>query len=268
MNLIAIKEPCQENWDKMTPNEQGRHCQGCVKTVHDVSHLSNDQVWNKYHELEGNMCIRIPAERAFIAPKPWYTRWKYAITASILTFWLSAQQVILQAQTTETDTTNDTIEKTIEQCIVSGKVLDSLNNGNPIPFAFIEITLPDFTKYRSYSNTLGEFSIKVEHKLKTSDTISVTCTMLGYEKIERKSLARDTIEAEFFLEENHVCLNETIIMARRNKVTIMGGISGQVMMGIPMDDSKYRGVYRHHILDQFDTKTFHSDEIQRSNLGR
>jgi hypothetical protein len=34
---IIIPEPCHQNWDAMTPNEQGRHCTSCVNTVVDVT---------------------------------------------------------------------------------------------------------------------------------------------------------------------------------------------------------------------------------------
>ncbi len=34
---IAINEPCHEDWDKMTPNEQGAFCLACQKTVVDFS---------------------------------------------------------------------------------------------------------------------------------------------------------------------------------------------------------------------------------------
>jgi len=34
---ISINEPCHEDWDKMTPNEQGAFCLACQKTVVDFS---------------------------------------------------------------------------------------------------------------------------------------------------------------------------------------------------------------------------------------
>ncbi len=51
---ISIKNPCHENWDKMTPNEQGAFCGKCVKTVIDFSTKSLDEIKNffsgKQHE--------------------------------------------------------------------------------------------------------------------------------------------------------------------------------------------------------------------------
>ena len=41
---ISIQKPCHENWDTMTPNEQGAFCGKCVKTVVDFSHKSIEEI--------------------------------------------------------------------------------------------------------------------------------------------------------------------------------------------------------------------------------
>jgi hypothetical protein len=41
---ISIKKPCHENWDAMTPNEQGAFCNKCVKTVVDFSNKSIEEI--------------------------------------------------------------------------------------------------------------------------------------------------------------------------------------------------------------------------------
>jgi hypothetical protein len=44
MFKISIPKPCFEGWDNMTPNEQGRYCNACAKTVVDFSVLSDEAV--------------------------------------------------------------------------------------------------------------------------------------------------------------------------------------------------------------------------------
>src|ERR1041385_275441 len=45
MNLSSsISKPCSEDWNKMTAEEQGRHCQVCCKTVVDFSSRTNDEI--------------------------------------------------------------------------------------------------------------------------------------------------------------------------------------------------------------------------------
>jgi hypothetical protein len=41
---ISIKKPCHENWNNMTPNEQGAFCGKCVKTVIDFSTRSIEEI--------------------------------------------------------------------------------------------------------------------------------------------------------------------------------------------------------------------------------
>lgn len=41
---ISIKTPCHENWNEMTPNEQGAFCGKCVKTVVDFSNRSIEEI--------------------------------------------------------------------------------------------------------------------------------------------------------------------------------------------------------------------------------
>ncbi len=39
-----IRTPCPEKWDKMTPNEQGRHCEKCALTVIDFTQMEEEEI--------------------------------------------------------------------------------------------------------------------------------------------------------------------------------------------------------------------------------
>lgn len=55
-----IPTPCNENWDKMTPTEQGRFCSLCSKTVVDFTRMSDDEVLNYFaNNKNENVCGRI-----------------------------------------------------------------------------------------------------------------------------------------------------------------------------------------------------------------
>ena len=43
---LHIEKPCLEDWNKMSTNEVGRHCQLCDKTVVDFTQMSPDEISN------------------------------------------------------------------------------------------------------------------------------------------------------------------------------------------------------------------------------
>lgn len=44
MLKISIPTPCHEDWNKMTPDETGRHCSACSKSVVDFTAMSDEEV--------------------------------------------------------------------------------------------------------------------------------------------------------------------------------------------------------------------------------
>ena len=41
---IEIPKPCFENWDKMTPQKDGKHCASCNKVVVDFTKMTDEEV--------------------------------------------------------------------------------------------------------------------------------------------------------------------------------------------------------------------------------
>lgn len=54
---ITIPEPCHENWEAMSPNEKGRHCDKCAKTVVDFTAMSDSTII-QYLQNNKNACGR------------------------------------------------------------------------------------------------------------------------------------------------------------------------------------------------------------------
>jgi len=46
---ISIPKPCHEDWSKMTPNEKGRFCQSCSKTVVDFTKMNTKEIQDYIH---------------------------------------------------------------------------------------------------------------------------------------------------------------------------------------------------------------------------
>ncbi|WKL47215.1 hypothetical protein Q1W71_19905 [Flavobacterium pectinovorum] len=56
---ITIPEPCHENWNKMTPSENGRFCLSCSKTVIDFTVMLPEEVQHFFIQNQsGNICGR------------------------------------------------------------------------------------------------------------------------------------------------------------------------------------------------------------------
>lgn len=93
---IEIPEPCSEDWDSMTPNERGRYCDSCRKTVHDLSGmteadarrvLEEDDVCVTFEVNERGLVLFEPAP---IVPLSRLTRKLPAVAAAGLSLALAA----------------------------------------------------------------------------------------------------------------------------------------------------------------------------------
>ena len=64
MKAIGIDKPCSENWNAMTPTEQGKFCQKCATQVYDFTNKSNLEIKQTLRTLIGQpVCGRItPAQ--------------------------------------------------------------------------------------------------------------------------------------------------------------------------------------------------------------
>lgn len=49
-NKISIPKPCNENWNSMSPNKNGRFCSSCNKTVIDFTKMNNPEIQKYFTE--------------------------------------------------------------------------------------------------------------------------------------------------------------------------------------------------------------------------
>lgn len=62
VKMISIPDPCNENWDEMTPVEKGRYCDSCEKVVHDVTNFSDDRLSNLL-TTKPNVCVQVSSSQ-------------------------------------------------------------------------------------------------------------------------------------------------------------------------------------------------------------
>ena len=55
----SIPHPCTQKWDKMTPNDTGRFCAHCQKTVIDFTTWSDTALYDFFAKNTGRVCGRM-----------------------------------------------------------------------------------------------------------------------------------------------------------------------------------------------------------------
>ncbi|MEP7254471.1 MAG: carboxypeptidase-like regulatory domain-containing protein [Ferruginibacter sp.] len=187
---LSIPEPCHENWQQMTPTEQGRFCNACAKEVVDLSMMTDTEVLNYFttltHEKICGRALPTQLDRAISRPKEpkkrlfWY--WNYIV----LFFMVFSKSNHVKAQTkgevvtipikakdsTEIIAGYVGVKRVAVKNIISGKIMDE--NANPLAFASIRIKN---SKTGVSADAEGKYSIKVNPK---SDTLEITST--GYDR--------------------------------------------------------------------------------------
>jgi hypothetical protein len=181
---ISIPEPCHKKWSDMSPNEKGRHCFSCKKTVVDFSNKTDESIVNYFLEHK-NVCGRFKTKQlnrpVVLSRKNKNNYWSLAASGilgllSLIPTKLKAQENInkIEKDTTEVQMVRGRIsvapstEKTI-----TGQVLD--NNGLPLPAATILIKNKAIGVATDFD---GNFTLKV-----TIGDILV-CNYVGYNSQE------------------------------------------------------------------------------------
>jgi hypothetical protein len=59
---LQIPEPCHEDWNQMTPQGLGRHCESCAKTVVDFT-AKSDKFIASYFKKHDNICGRFRSDQ-------------------------------------------------------------------------------------------------------------------------------------------------------------------------------------------------------------
>jgi hypothetical protein len=184
---ISIPQPCQENWNQMSPQEKGRFCSVCEKCVVDLS-LFPDQKKIELIKTNPNICVKSNLEELerlnqleiqnsrFRFPKSF----RYSSFFLLLGFSSTAYS---QVEIATKETISENQGKAILQAndsirIIKGRVLDS--EGVPIYQAMIN--LPRNRHLRVLTDTMGYFTLKIPNQIESNFvTIDSDYGYLDYE---------------------------------------------------------------------------------------
>ena len=185
---LSIPEPCHQNWQEMTPTQQGRFCNACAKEVIDFSTMSDNEVLNYFSSLKNEkVCGRAypdQLERTITIPKEikkrkfWY--WNYAamffLFFSKMSIKAQAQGMIAVVKNTHEPKkikTESVLSAAMKKNI-SGKITNK--DDNPVSFASVKIA---GTNTGVMADIKGEFSIVI-----TNENVLLEVSAAGFKTIE------------------------------------------------------------------------------------
>ena len=172
---ITIPDPCHENWDAMTPVQQGRYCGACQKVVVDFTQMTDGQILDVFKKAGGgHPCGRyLPSQldRPLLDTRPKTTfigTLAKRIAAMVLLVQSASTAMAQQAKshmvTVEQYHEYDT--DSLGRIQVSGKLIDTLSK-QPLPRMSVYIRQIDTTVF---TDLTGQFSFAMPAEL---DSVSV-----------------------------------------------------------------------------------------------
>ena len=185
---ISIPEPCHENWEAMTPEDKGRFCSVCTKTVFDFTKASDKEIIEHLNK-DANTCGRFASSqlnRDLIIPKEKSSYWIIA-TATLFSFLgIGSQSAYSQVkqdtiQTDKKDLNQDSIKTKKNPFTITGVVSDNLG-----PMYGANIVIKGSTIGIS-TDFDGKYSIKV------NEGDILVFSYLGFKNIEIIAETKNTI---------------------------------------------------------------------------
>lgn len=217
---INITKPCHENWNAMTPGEQGRFCAACAKTVIDFSGMSDQEVLSFFSTAGTDICGRLSADqlnKTFREQSPrrfsWAYAWNMIIAATLFSVNAKGQSkkatvkkaaVSQKKVSTEMVVMGDiSIEKIPEPPAsksITGIVLDK---NTLLPVSYASITVKGMP-YGLAADSAGRFTLRSIPE----DTIGVSA--LGY-AAEAFAIDRSKPEQEIWLQPAVKSLDSVVV---------------------------------------------------------
>ena len=231
---LYIPQPCHEDWNKMTPETQGRFCASCEKTVVDFSLMTDNELIRFLSKNKGHLCGRFDSEqlqRPLIEtqsqPKKNWKYWLASISTLLLLSNKSSAKELEQhsnkynnTEIINTDTVPNTEPilkgKVVSSRILEGSITDTL--GKPLLGASIIIK---GSKVGVVTDSLGRFSLHVNS---LPDTFTLVISYVGFEKKEVFINKTNIQKLNIILKEAKVNLSEVTTTGYGTRTYGMGEV--------------------------------------------
>lgn len=203
---LHLENSCHENWNEMKPEEKGKFCESCSKTVIDFSRSSIQEVFRFMKTKEEHTCGRFTKEQmdqVFVEKQnhPWIQPYVGSISLLSMLFtpnFSNAQNGELIENTKDTDSSSFIIrdaDSNIEQLtasdslILKGYVQDSIKER--MPFCPVRLYRDSVLLNSSTSNYDGEFTFKIPQSMR-NDSLRLVTTYIGYKSLSQNIVPSQT----------------------------------------------------------------------------
>jgi len=222
----------------MTPENKGRFCASCAKSVVDFSLMTDNEVLAHLSKNTGNLCGRFDAEQlqrplleTQLQPK---RNWKYWL-ASLSALFLLGNRLTAQVVNNHMIDSISVKVPEVHNNLIVGKVIDSIRNpslegtvtdtvGNPLIGASIKIK---GLQLSTTSHSLGNFFFF--HRIPT-DTFILSISYVGYETQEVVINKKNYQPQTFRLKQTTCKLQDVVVIGygTQQRRDITGGVTSIV----------------------------------------
>jgi len=169
---LDIPKPCHQNWDDMTPAEQGRHCKSCNKVVTDFSNYTDKELalffkskpncCGRFDDNQLNRIITLPVEHnsSFLQKALLGGALVAGLTPTISAQVASANTDKRQAAVSLAPV--DKPKEVLNRTVISGTVVNAKTKEG---VKYIGISIAG-TNYKAETDSSGRFSFKVPDEFK------------------------------------------------------------------------------------------------------
>ncbi len=224
---IRIAEPCHENWNSMSPTDQGRFCMSCQKQVVDFSTMTDKEILEHISAASKSICGRAGNDqlnRLLVAPpeprKIWWRYWMgLAASLVLISSKASAQTKSPSPGIVQQDPVRMVGKIAVlpepekaNKYVVNGVIKDEFNQ----PVIAASIMIKD-TKKGVVSDSKGMFSIQVDYP----GDIVLRISSVGYEmqdvKVTHPGSSQIMININMVLKQTLMGMVGEVVVVKKKK---------------------------------------------------
>lgn len=258
---FSIPEPCHENWDQMTPNEQGRFCGACQKTVIDFSAMADQELLTYLSKATSMLCGNFAPDQLNRPMVDETARrsygFRYFWSALVSGFLLLSQGVSGQVRKSKTEGyTQAVIERDLQRfsydTVWRQRLTDALrsrlnaksrqmdgvvtDSRTKLPVAHASITIPGLGTVAA-ANEAGAFTLS---DMTFKDSVVLEISAVGYDKKVFTVKMNDATPVELMLAPASAQLDTVSVIAYGSRT--VRGAYGMIIKNYTVGDQLHRAI--------------------------